>query len=190
MATRARIAAYKVCWVGGCFGSDILAALEQAIIDNVNVLSMSIGGGMADYHRDIIAIAAFAAMEKEIFVSCSARNAGPNNFTLSNVAPWITTVGAGTIDHNFSAYMQLENGKNFSGVSLFKGDMLPDKPVLFIYAGNASTTSNGNLCMMDSLDPAKVAGKIVLCEHGMNARVQKEQVVKQAGGVGMILTNT
>ncbi|KAL9678295.1 hypothetical protein QQ045_016138 [Rhodiola kirilowii] len=190
MAMRARIAAYKVCWVGGCFSSDILAALEQAIMDNVNVLSMSLGGGMADYHRDSVAIGAFAAMEKGIFVSCSAGNAGPNSFTLSNVAPWITTVGAGTIDRDFPAYVQLGNGKNFSGVSLFKGDMLPEKPVSFIYAGNASTASNGNLCMMDSLDPAKVAGKIVLCERGMNARVQKGQVVKQAGGVGMILTNT
>lgn len=190
MATRARVAVYKVCWVGGCFSSDILAALEQAILDNVNVLSMSLGGGMSDYHRDSVAIGAFAAMEKGIFISCSAGNAGPNSYTLSNVAPWITTVGAGTIDRDFPAYVQLGNGKNFSGVSLFKGDMLPEKQVSFIYAGNASTASNGNLCMMDSLDPAKVAGKIVLCERGMNARVQKGQVVKQAGGVGMILANT
>ncbi|KAL9690949.1 hypothetical protein QQ045_011366 [Rhodiola kirilowii] len=29
MATRARIAAYKVCWVSGCFSSDLLAPLEQ-----------------------------------------------------------------------------------------------------------------------------------------------------------------
>ena len=27
----ARVAAYKVCWVGGCFSSDILAAMEKAI---------------------------------------------------------------------------------------------------------------------------------------------------------------
>uniref|UniRef100_A0A7N0VII0 Subtilisin-like protease SBT1.7 n=1 Tax=Kalanchoe fedtschenkoi TaxID=63787 RepID=A0A7N0VII0_KALFE len=190
MAARARVAAYKVCWIGGCFSSDILAALEQAISDNVNVLSMSLGGGMADYHRDSVSIGAFAAMEKGIFVSCSAGNAGPNSYTLSNVAPWITTVGAGTIDRDFPAYVQLGNGKNFSGVSLFKGDMLPEKQLSFVYAGNASTASNGNLCMMDSLDPAKVAGKIVLCDRGMNARVQKGQVVKQAGGVGMVLANT
>ncbi|KAL9684011.1 hypothetical protein QQ045_021442 [Rhodiola kirilowii] len=142
MVTRAMIATYKVCWVGGCFSSNILAVREQAIIDNVNVLSMLLGGGMADYHRDSVAIGAFATMEKGIFVSCSTGNAWPNSFTVFYIAPCITTVGAGTIDCDFPAYVQLENGKNFSGVSLFKGDMLPDKPVLFIYACNASTASN------------------------------------------------
>ena len=40
-----------------------------------------------------------------------------------------------------------------------------------------------------SLDPAKVAGKIVLCDRGISARVNKSQAVQEAGGVGMILLN-
>ena len=40
------------------------------------------------------------------------------------------------------------------------------------------------------LDPAKVAGKVVLCDRGVNARVNKSLAVKQAGGAGMILVNT
>ncbi len=40
------------------------------------------------------------------------------------------------------------------------------------------------------LDPAKVAGKIVLCDRGANARVNKSLAVQEAGGVGMVLTNT
>src|SRR5262249_17578291 len=43
------------------------------------------------------------------------------------------------------------------------------------------------------LDPAKVAGKIVVCERGgaqpNNARVDKSLAVQNAGGVGMILYN-
>ena len=34
------------------------------------------------------------------------------------------------------------------------------------------------------LDPAKVAGKIVVCDRGVNARVNKSLAVQQAGGVG------
>ncbi|KAM7516472.1 hypothetical protein LguiA_006055 [Lonicera macranthoides] len=190
MASHARVAIYKVCWQGGCFSSDILAAMEKAIDDNVNVLSMSLGGGMSDYYRDSVSIGAFAAMEKGILVSCSAGNAGPSPYSLSNVSPWITTVGAGTLDRDFPAYVSLGNGLNYSGVSLYRGENLPDKMVSFVYAGNASNSTSGNLCMTGTLIPEKVGGKIVLCDRGINARVQKGAVVKAAGGIGMVLANT
>lgn len=192
MATRARIAAYKVCWIGGCFSSDILMAIDQAIDDNVNVLSLSLGGGMSDYFRDSVAIGAFSAMEKGILISCSAGNAGPSAYSLSNSAPWITTVGAGTLDRDFPAYLSLGNGKNISGVSLYRGNSEATTLTMtpFIYAGNASNSTSGNLCMMGSLIPEKVKGKIVMCDRGVNARVQKGTVVKAAGGVGMVLSNT
>ncbi|KAL5556841.1 hypothetical protein UlMin_039077 [Ulmus minor] len=190
MASRARVAAYKVCWVGGCFSSDILKAIDQATADNVNVISMSLGGGTSEYFRDSVAVGAFAAMEKGIFISCSAGNAGPSSFSLSNLAPWITTVGAGTLDRDFPAFVSLGNGQNYSGVSLFRGNSLPGTLLPFVYASNASNSSNGNLCMMGTLIPEKVAGKIVLCDRGLNARVQKGAVVKAAGGLGMVLANT
>lgn len=190
MAPRARVATYKVCWVGGCFSSDILKAMEVAVADGVDVLSLSLGGGTADYYRDSIALGAYSAMERGIFVSCSAGNAGPGAATLSNGAPWITTVGAGTLDRDFPAYVVLGNGKNYTGVSLYSGKPLPTSPVPFIYAGNASNSSMGALCMSGSLIPEKVAGKIVLCDRGTNARVQKGFVVKDAGGAGMVLANT
>jgi subtilisin family serine protease len=191
MARHARIAAYKICWQGGCFSSDIVAAMDAAIKDGVNVLSMSIGGSVTDYDRDSVAIGAFTAMAKGILVSCSAGNGGPGTMTLSNVAPWITTVGAGTLDREFPAYVRLGTGKNFSGVSLYSGKPLSDSSMFrLVYAANASNSSYGNLCMTDSLIPSKVSGKIVVCDRGLNARVQKGMVVRDAGGVGMILTNT
>ena len=121
MAIRARVATYKVCWTTGCFGSDILAGMDRAIADGVDVLSMSLGGGSAPYYRDTIAIGAFTATEKGIFVSCSAGNSGPGESTLANVAPWIMTVGAGTLDRDFPAYALLGNGHLLTGVSLYSG---------------------------------------------------------------------
>ncbi|KAL5780132.1 hypothetical protein ACOSQ2_010869 [Xanthoceras sorbifolium] len=190
MADQARVAAYKVCWLGGCFGSDIIAAMDKAVEDGVNVISMSIGGGLTDYYRDTVAIGAFNAMAQGILVSCSAGNGGPYSGSLSNVAPWITTVGAGTLDRDFPAYVTLGSGKNFSGVSLYSGKPLSDSLVPLVSAANVSNTTTGILCMTGSLIPAKVAGKIVVCNRGGNSRVQKGMVVKAAGGVGMILTNT
>jgi hypothetical protein len=40
------------------------------------------------------------------------------------------------------------------------------------------------------LDPAKVTGKIVVCDRGSNARVSKGFAVRRGGGVGMLLMNT
>ncbi|KAL2528998.1 Subtilase family protein [Forsythia ovata] len=121
MAPLARVAAYKVYWKMGRFGSDILAGMEQAILDRVDVLSLSLGSGSVPYYRDTIAIGAFAAMEKGISVSCSTGNSGLTKSTLTNVAPWIMTVGAGTLDRDFPAYATLGNGQKFTGVLLYSG---------------------------------------------------------------------
>ncbi|XP_065880751.1 subtilisin-like protease SBT1.7 [Euphorbia lathyris] len=190
MAIQARIAIYKICWGGGCFGSDILAALDAAVADRVNVISMSIGGPLADYDRDPVAIGAFSATAQGILVSCSAGNEGPGPGSLANVAPWITTVGAGTIDRDFPAYVTLGNGKNFTGASLYNGMQL-SVSVPLVYAGNASNSTDGHLCEPDSLNPEKVTGKIVICDRGGHStRAQKGLEVKNAGGAGIILANT
>ncbi|MED6170641.1 hypothetical protein PIB30_033012 [Stylosanthes scabra] len=188
MAPQARVAAYKVCWTDGCFASDILAGIDRAIEDGVDVLSLSLGGGSAPYFRDTIAIGAFAAVEKGIFVACSAGNSGPTKSSLANVAPWIMTVGAGTLDRDFPAFAVLGNKKRFSGVSLYSGKGMGAEPVSLVYFKNSSKSSN--ICLPGSLDPALVRGKVVLCDRGMNARVEKGRVVRDAGGVGMILANT
>lgn len=189
MATSARVATYKICWQGGCFSTDILAAIEKAVEDGCHVLSMSIGGGVTDYYGDPVAIGTFTAMEQGIVVSCSAGNGGPTSGSISNVAPWITTVGAGTLDRDFPTYITLGNRNKLSGVSLYSGKQLGGS-VPLIYGGNASKSTNGDLCMTDTLRPEKVSGKIVVCDRGSNSRVQKGSVVKNAGGVGMILANT
>ncbi|MCD9640091.1 hypothetical protein HAX54_025163 [Datura stramonium] len=186
MAPRARVATYKVCWPTGCFGSDILAGMDRAILDGVDVLSLSLGGGSGPYYRDTIAIGAFSAMERGIVVSCSAGNSGPAKASLANTAPWIMTVGAGTIDRDFPAYAILGNGKKITGVSLYSGNGMGKKLVSLVY----NTDSSSSLCLPGSLDPRDVRGKIVVCDRGSNARVEKGLVVKEAGGVGMILANT
>ncbi|XP_062098371.1 subtilisin-like protease SBT1.7 [Humulus lupulus] len=190
LAATARVATYKVCWVGGCFGTDILAGIEQAIKDGVNILSMSIGGSLNDYSKDAVAIGTFAATANGIVVSLSAGNSGPSSGSLSNVAPWMITVGAGTLDRDFPVYVSLGNGQKYKGVSLYGGQPLSDELVPIVYAQKTSNSTNGNLCLTGSLVSGTVTGKIVLCDRGGNSRAQKGQVVKDAGGVGMILSNT
>ncbi|XP_058114776.1 subtilisin-like protease SBT5.3 [Magnolia sinica] len=191
---KARVAAYKVCWpgVGGCYEADIMAAFDAAIHDGVDVLSVSLGGDALPYFEDGTAIAAFHAVMNGITVVCSAGNSGPQQWTASNIAPWILTVGASTIDREFPSYAKLGNNKQYKGQSL-SSDYLQEKfyPLITSSDAKAANASDetSQLCMVGDLDPEKVKGKIVICLRGGNARVEKGQAVHQAGGVGMILAN-
>lgn len=113
---RARVAAYKVCWppVNGneCFDADIIAAFETAITDGIDVLSVSLGGEPSEFFEDGISIGAFHAVKNGIVVVSSAGNSGPTPGTVSNVSPWMVTVGASTIDREFSSYVALGSKKH------------------------------------------------------------------------------
>ncbi|GLT40159.1 hypothetical protein SLA2020_143140 [Shorea laevis] len=189
MATKARVAIYKVCWLQGCLGSDILAGMDKAVQDGVDIMSLSLGGRASEYYKDIIAIGAFSAMTHGILISCSAGNGGPYPSSLSNVAPWITTVGARTLDRDLPVSVTLGNGEKYSGVSLYNGKTISNSMVPIVYAANVSRSSNDSFCFPGTLIPAKVVGKIVVCDR-RGSGASKGFVVKEAGGVGMILANT
>ncbi|KAM0001095.1 putative tripeptidyl-peptidase II [Helianthus debilis subsp. tardiflorus] len=191
MAPHARLAVYKACWRRGCFGSDVLAAFDTAIYDGVNILSVSAGISTSDFFTDPFSQGAFKAVSHGILVSTSAGNNVPTTQPLTNVAPWVITVGASSLDRDFPAYVTLGNGKKFSGVSLYTSEEpLSGSMVPLVLAGNISNITNGNLCFPGSLPPGSATGKIVMCEIGLISNVRKGLVVKAAGGVGMILANT
>lgn len=109
-----RIAVYRICTPNGCAGSSILAAFSDAIIDGVDILSLSLGSPasrFSDFKEDPIAIGAFHAVENGITVVCSAGNEGPSEKTVSNAAPWILTVAATTIDRRFRSNVVFDKNK-------------------------------------------------------------------------------
>uniref|UniRef100_A0A803LYM1 Uncharacterized protein n=2 Tax=Chenopodium quinoa TaxID=63459 RepID=A0A803LYM1_CHEQI len=188
---KARVAAYKICW-GNCYDADLLAGFDMAIHDGVDVLSISVGGDAGDYFSDAIAIGSFHAIQSGIVVVCSAGNSGPDVASVSNVAPWIVTVGASTMDREFQAFAELRNGQRFKGSSLSKP--LPDDKLYPLISGAQAKTANASaadamLCLAGTLDKTKVQGKIVACLRGGNARVAKGVQALLAGAAGMILCN-
>jgi len=188
MAFRARIATYKVCWEKGCASSDMLAGMDAVISDNVDVLSISLGSEARTYESDSVAIGGFAAMDHGIVVSCAAGNSGPAlGSVASNIAPWLITVGAGTLDRDFPAYLALGNGRSYFIRLIYSGKSLADTLVPFIHARNASREKGADKCLKNSLDPERVRGKIVYCEFGNSSVIDQELVVKSAGGIGMVL---
>ena len=201
IAPRARIAVYKVCWSeaadgGGCFGADSVAAIDQAVADGVDVINFSISGTSTNF-RDPVEIAWLFAADAGVFVAASAGNSGPTASTVAHPSPWITTVAAGTHNRAIEATVTI-GGVAYVGASSSQMAVGPVASINATAAGLPGANATAvRLCFnaQDNggsavLDPAKIAGKIVVCDRGSNARVNKSQAVKDAGGVGMILVNT
>ncbi|CAL4984961.1 unnamed protein product [Urochloa decumbens] len=188
MAPGARIAAYKACWAGaGCTSSDLLMAFDEAIKDGVNVISVSLGIGKVPLYSDSVAVGAFSAVRNGIVVSASAGNSGPNEFTAVNVALWILTVGASTVNRQFLANVVLGNGENLTGTSICEGTTTPfgANKIPIVYGGDVGSS----VCEAGKLNSSTVAGKIVVCDAGVNGRADKGEAVKVAGGAGAILAS-
>ncbi|CAH8316909.1 unnamed protein product [Eruca vesicaria subsp. sativa] len=169
-----RIAVYKVCEPAGCNAEGMLAAFDDAIADGVDVITISIGGGVTKVDVDPIAIGSFHAMTKGIVTTVAVGNDGPKLGLADNVAPWLLSVAAGSTDRKFVTDVVNGDGKtlhvrsDFIFLNLFNG-------TLFIYMypmlrGCASGCLN------------TVKGKIVVCDVPDN--VSEPQSM---GAVGVIL---
>jgi subtilisin family serine protease len=195
MAPAAKLATYKVCWdssqddLDGCYSSDMIAAVEDAVTDGVDVINFSIGGDTPESASDPLEITFLNAAAAGVFVAASAGNSGPGDSTVGHNSPWLTTVAAGSA-HRLEGTVQLGDGAKLRGAS-FNATALPAKPAILGSAAAASgaTAAAALLCTPDTLDPAKVTGKIVVCDRGTVDRVAKSAEVKRAGGVGLVMTN-
>lgn len=194
----ARIAAYKACSEDGCSGAAILKAIDDAIKDGVDLISISIGMSSlfeSDFLEDPIAIGAFHAEENGVLVVCSAGNDGPYPFTVVNTAPWIFTVAASSMDRDFQSSVLLGNGRSFQGSAINFSNLTRSETYHLVFGQNAAAKfapkSEARNCYPGSLDPTKVAGKIVVCidtEPNLSRRIKK-LVVEDANAKGMILIN-
>ncbi|KAL8034790.1 hypothetical protein ABFX02_12G053300 [Erythranthe guttata] len=166
------------------FDKDLLAGMDAAIEDGVDVLSLSLAGDSVShaspFHEDVVAIGAFSAVKRGIFVTCSAGNDGPSHSSLYNTAPWILTVGASTTDRKIKATALLGNGEAYEGESFYQpeeGGSSSEELLPLVY---------GALCGSELLGEIGVKGKVVLCEIGT---FNNGQDVKDAGGAAMIGIN-
>ncbi|MDO9075014.1 MAG: S8 family serine peptidase [Rubrivivax sp.] len=201
VAPRARIAAYKVCWTGptgasdpatGCYTGDMLAAIDDAVADGVDVINYSISGTQLNFN-DPIETAYLNATVAGVFVSASAGNSGPGN-QVAHISPWLITVGASTHDRSQGGSITLGNGSTYTGGSTnFIAAPTAGMVLSNTIPAAGQTVASANNCLANSLDDAASAGRIVVCAIGTNtqaARLAISAEVARAGGVGAVLTGT
>ncbi|XP_066312731.1 subtilisin-like protease SBT3.5 isoform X1 [Miscanthus floridulus] len=149
-APRARVAVYKSLWQGSGSSAAILAAIDDAIHDGVDVLSLSLGGLKDD------SFGALHAVQKGITVVYAGGNSGPRPQTVENTAPWVITVAASKIDRSFPTVITLGNKKQIAGQSLYYQEKNSSRSTF-------RSLELGDLCTADALNGTDLKGKIVLC---------------------------
>ncbi len=184
IAPGARVIMYRVCLEEGCFGSDSVAAIQQAIDDDVDVINYSISGGGNPY-TDATELAFLDAFNAGISVNASAGNEGPGAGTADHGGPWVTTVGASSSPRQFSSTIHLHasNGDAFDmpGSTLTLG--IGATPIVL-----ATALAAGNVSCDNAFPAGAAKGLIVACE-GNRGRAAKGLNVKNAGGLGVVLYN-
>ena len=185
MAPGAWVMEYKVCGIGGCYDSDSAAAVEQAIVDGVDVINFSISGGTQPF-SDPVELAFLDAYAAGVFVSTSAGNDGPGAGTANHLSPWTTTVAASTQDREFETTVNVTAG-NGDTYSVDGATITPGAGPLPIVLSSEAPYSNA-LCDAPAA-PGIFDGKIVACQRGVVGRVTKGYNVLQGGAEGMVLYN-
>ncbi len=185
VAPHANIVAYSAC----CTGDALSAAIDQIVLDGVDVVNYSIGSASpSDTWNDFDTIGFLAARDAGIFVSASAGNNGPGAATVGGPgdSPWLMSSAASS--HNrktTNVLMNMTGGNttppaNIVGVSFTAGY----GPAQIVYAG-----SYGDPLCLNPFTGGTFSGQIVICDRGQNARVDKGNNVLQGGAGGLILAN-
>jgi hypothetical protein len=186
IAPGAHVIEYRVCLAQGCFTSDSVSAVQQAIADHVNVINFSISGGSQPY-TDPVELAFLDATNAGISVAASAGNSGPGSGTSDHGGPWTTTVGASTGPREFRSTLHLtaDGGATYdqTGITLTNGISSPTPVVM------AATLPGEDALCQSTLAAGTATGKIVACRRGTNGRIDKGRRVLAGDAVGMILYN-
>ncbi|GAB4852202.1 hypothetical protein Ancab_016394 [Ancistrocladus abbreviatus] len=182
VAPRARLAVYKAVWDEECYTSDVLAAMDQAISDGVDVISMSLGFDELQLYDNPVAIGSFAAMEKGVFVAFSAGNDGPKMGTLHNGIPWALTVAASTVDRQFAGTLTLGNGQSLVGWTLFPASAIVEKVPLLYNKTVSACNSSSELAKAPSY-------AIIVCDNIGLINDQIDQIAKSNAAAAIFISN-
>lgn len=215
VAPNANLVTYRVCFIGdsadpdddGCQSSAIFRAIDQAIIDGVDVINYSIGSDAYDPWISSSTTYAFLnARAAGIFVTTSAGNAGPNSGTIGAPAnaPWIMAVGSATHDRVYGSVLENLSGGDTTPPPSLVGTSFTDgigvRPIVhardygFALCGvgvsQAQSACEDNTGATNPFSPGTFDGEIVVCDRGVYGRVEKGKNLQLAGAGGYVLANT
>lgn len=181
VAPEAKIIAYRSLGPGGIGTTEnIIAAIDQAIKDKVDILNLSLGNSINGPDLPIN-VALNTAYEKGMVIVCSSGNSGPNMWTVGSpgTAEKALSVGAST-PPLLTPYIEIEGFNDrikLHPVHESKSWKL-DRSFPIVFRG---------LGTKDEMKDVK--GKIVLVERGKLTFTEKAKNAFKEGAVALIIYN-
>ncbi|KAG5234685.1 subtilisin protease [Salix suchowensis] len=177
MAPRARIAVYKAIYPTVGTITDVVAAIEQATVDGVDMLTLSVGPDEPPEDTitflSVFDVFMLFARRAGVFVAQAAGNHGPDFSTVVSYSPWSVGVAACSTDRSYPGSLLLGNGLKVGGVGLsgptfgdgkFLCKLVLAKDAVRVNGAFPRTPAYVEECQYpEALDPTLVRGRIVIC---------------------------
>jgi subtilisin family serine protease len=163
---------------------DILNAVETAVLDGMDVLNLSLGGGYRG-NNDLLAKSLDSAVAAGVVVVTAAGNNGPGSFTIDSPgrARDIITVGASTNDHFVG--QPITYGATTAGAAVGEFPPLPSGTFDLFVSGTATGLSDA----CTSLPASTKANELVLVTRGTCTFSAKVRTAIAAHYDGVIVRN-
>lgn len=187
VAPHANLIAYDACdSYGSCYSSDVVAAIDQAVEDGVDVLNVSFAGSSySNPWSDSVAQALLGAREAGVFVTSAAGNGGSyfGSIVMPANAPWVMAVGASTHSRRFTSSLANLSG-GVSPPATLRGVSLTDA---YGPAAIVDAADYGDDSCSSAFPAGTFSGQIVYCSIYPYSSGASEAANVKAGGAGGVV---
>lgn len=173
---------------GSAFSHDIAAALEDAVLDGMDVVNMSLGGSVQGPH-DFLAEASNATVDAGIVVVVAAGNSGPGDMTVESPgsAEKVITAGASTNGHLGGVPVTV-TGFDDPFVAA-AGDFGPYGTPVGGDLIEWSSATGGDTTGCNAVGTVLTGDPIVLIDRGACTFTTKVRNAQDAGAIGVVVVN-
>jgi subtilisin family serine protease len=190
MAPEAMIRSYRVFGCGGSATSDVIvAAIDRAVEDGVDVINMSLGSPLGR-NDDLDSVASNNAVAEGIVVVASAGNEGPGAYITGSPGAADRAISVAAIDASRAempgARINLPGGDSVLAINANEAALPSGALPVKVLRNPDGTVSLG----CDPEEYADVAGKLVVTLRGSCARVARAVFGEQAGAAAVVMVNT
>jgi len=188
---------YKVCATNNCSGSWILAGIQNAIADGVDVINFSISGGTSpwsggDNDRNFL-----DAVNADVFVSAAAGNNSSTDATVvgrvNHRGPWVMTVAASTQDQQIGPTLTATGPgtptEGLAGIPLTPGSTSPAAVALTASPLKSYPTNIEGCTASGGIAAGTFTGAIAVVRRGTCNFSEKIQNAYDAGAVAVVVAN-